>query len=185
MQIRHGEGSIGSLKAVVVHKEMGIISLNRRLLAAHAAAAAATDKKSVAISGDRKPFRMLSDIGEVICRDNWAERHNTTNRRRQSCPAVSGVHQAMCGSRVMDRVLLLEKATREGGSSCNEQSYQAQGELLLMKNHFIEACGLTFSATIVRSLIKVAAFMSQMPLLRCLLIFILAMTAIRKVSMSS
>ncbi|CAO2175875.1 unnamed protein product [Urochloa humidicola] len=72
-------------------------------------------------------------------------------------------------------------------SSCNEQSYQAHGELLLMKNHFIEVCGLTFSATFVRPLIKAAAFMSPMSLLiRCLLILILAMAlAVGKVLMSS
>ncbi|KAF8654907.1 hypothetical protein HU200_061336 [Digitaria exilis] len=69
---------------------------------------------------------------------------------------------------------------REAGrsSSYKEESYQPQGELLL--NHFIEVCGLTISATIVRPLIKVAASMS---LLRCLLILILAV-AIRKILLS-
>jgi hypothetical protein len=77
--------------------------------------------------------------------------------------------------------VLPKKAIREAGSSSSskEQSYQPQGELLM--NHFIEVCGLAFSAAIVRPLIKIAASMS---LLRCLLILILAV-AIRKVLMSS
>lgn len=76
---------------------------------------------------------------------------------------------------------VLKKTTiREAGPSLSykEQSYQPQGEVLL--NHFIEVCGLTIPATIVRPLIKVAASMS---LLRCLLILILAV-AIRKTLLS-
>ena len=77
--------------------------------------------------------------------------------------------------------VLTKKAIREAGgsSSSKEQSYQPQGELLM--NHFIEVCGLAFSAANVRPLLKVAASMS---LLRCLLILILAL-AIRKVLISS
>ncbi|KAL6638747.1 hypothetical protein ACP70R_023606 [Stipagrostis hirtigluma subsp. patula] len=54
-----------------------------------------------------------------------------------------------------------------------------QGELLM--SHFIEVCVLTFSALLVRPLIRVAASMS---LLRCLLVLILAV-AIRKVLVNS
>ncbi|CAO2206359.1 unnamed protein product [Urochloa humidicola] len=147
--------------------------------------AAAADKKSVV--GDRKPFRALSDIGEVIGRDDW-ERHNQSappklpHRLRR---APSHVRQQSLREGHGSSPVLLEKATREGGrsSSCNEQSYQPQGERRLLTNHFIGVCGVTFSATTVRPLIKVAASMS---LLRCLLILILAVAlAIRKVLMSS
>ncbi|CAL5011545.1 unnamed protein product [Urochloa decumbens] len=231
MRIRHGEGAIASLRAVVVHNKMEIISLkslNRMLLAAHAAGGApfplaTTDhlpwlrrKLAKANDGvaprrnaslapaahleefssepdvfavdDRKPFRMLSDIGEVIGRDNWAARHNQSAppklshrlRRAPSHARQQSLHEGHGSSSV-----LLEKATREGGrsSSSKEQSYQPQGELLLMSHPIEEVCGHTFSATIVRPLVKVAASMS---LLRCLLIFILAVAlAITKVLMSS
>ncbi|KAF8701302.1 hypothetical protein HU200_033631 [Digitaria exilis] len=85
------------------------------------------------------------------------------------------------GGHVSSSVLKKNASIREAvgrSSSYKEESYQPQGELLL--NHFIEVCGLTISATIVRPLIKVAASMS---LLRCLLILILAV-AIRKILLS-
>ncbi|OEL25698.1 hypothetical protein BAE44_0013282 [Dichanthelium oligosanthes] len=95
---------------------------------------------------------------------------------RSKLDGVMPRQQNLEGGHVSSPVLL-KKPMREAGSSSSskEQSYQPQEELLM--NHFIEVCGLTFSATIVRPLIKVAASMS---LLRCILILILAVV-IRKV----
>jgi hypothetical protein len=224
---------------------------------------AAADKKRS--GGDRRPARTLSDIGEVIGREDRA-RHNksapprlcrsVSHRllRAPSYPVQSGVRSAgrtspeiiaeedekSCKSnaaleadieqikatvqslqteltklrestlsvgdaqsRLLTEIcskldsdmprqqslqgrgshgsspVLLTAAIREASSSSKAQSHQPQSELLM--NHFIEVCGLTFAATIVRPLIKVAASMS---LLRGLLILILVV-AIRKVLMCS
>ena len=217
----------------------------------------AADKKRV---GDRRPARTVSDIGEVIDREDRA-RHNQSapprlyrsashrlrrapsysaqcrrtspeiiaeedekscksnaaleadieqikatvqslqtelTKLRESTLSVGEAHsqllteihakldvamprqQSLRGGHASSSVLT-KKAIREAGgsSSSKEQSYQPQGELLM--NHFIEVCGLAFSAANVRPLLKVAASLS---LLRCLLILILAL-AIRKVLISS